>query len=133
MQLSGKEMTWAYLFQGTRIDENIKVYWFVRIIKLFISDLYVFIFEFFLQVSFAHLVHFFNLCIFQIASFCWGIFCYLSITALHQMFYISIISWCFHWTYFSVYHYYFDGIEYIKYVYSLRKKCFTQVIIFFIQ
>jgi hypothetical protein len=26
IQLSGKEMTWAYLFQGTRIDENIKIY-----------------------------------------------------------------------------------------------------------
>jgi hypothetical protein len=90
-------MTWAYLFQGTRIDENIKIYWFVHIIKLCISDLYVFVFESFLKFSFAHLLIFLNLCIFWIASFCWGILCYLLITALHQLFLKSIISWWFYW------------------------------------
>lgn len=122
-----KEMTWAYRLQGTRTDENIKIYWFVHIIKLFISDLSVFMFKFFLKFSFAHLfnylwfVHFFELHLFVGASFVifWSLLCIKGFTKVSfQDVFIELLFLFF-------INYYFDGngsgFECIKYVYSLTK------------
>ena len=118
--MSVKEMTWAYRRQGTRIDENIKIYWFVHIIELFISDLSVFIFEFFLKFSFAHLfnyfwfVHFLN-CIFLLGHLLLSFdHCFAS-NVLQKYHFVNLFL------FFIIVDGNGSGFEYIKYWYSLTK------------
>ena len=134
--MSVKEMTWAYRLQGTRIDENIKIYWFVHIIKLFISDTSFFIFKFSLNSRSPIFLIVFDVH-FWIASFCWGISCYLLITAL-----LSNVLQKYHFKMFSLnfflcFFYYFvhgngSGFEYIKYLHSLTKSVLHKYLRFFI-
>ena len=130
--MSVKEMTWAYRLQGTRIDENIKIYWFVHIIKLFISDISFFIFKFFLNSRSPIFLIVFDVH-FWIASFCWGISCYLLITALLsnvlQKYHFKMFSLNFFLCFFLL----FCSWKWIRiWVYQVftqfNKKCFTQIL-----
>jgi hypothetical protein len=74
---------------------------------------------------------------FWIASFCWGISWYLLITALYQMFLQKYHFKMFSLNFFLCFFYYFvhgngSGFEYIKYSKQFNKKCFTQILRFFI-